>query len=250
MSRRHALLNPQVVVRGLVLIATLVVLGLLLEMMGFKDALDSHWIDSQVRGKGLAGEALFVLAGAAFVGVGMPRQLVCFLAGYAFGFVEGIAWSMLASLIGCVGSFWYARFMGRDLLAARFPDRVQKIDAFLSGNTLGMSVLIRLLPVGSNLVTNMAAGVSGAPALAFVAGSAIGYMPQTVIFTLLGSGITVDPTLRIGLSVVLFVGSGVLGVWLYRRYRHGKSLDAATEAELDAGEDANNDEQARNDARG
>jgi uncharacterized membrane protein YdjX (TVP38/TMEM64 family) len=246
--KKH-LLNPQVLVRGLVLIATLVMLGLLLEMMGLKDALDSRWVDAHIRGQGLAGEALFVLVGAGVIGIGLPRQLICFLAGYAFGFVEGTLWSSLASLLGCVGAFWYARFMGRDLLAARFPERVQKIDAFLSDNTLGMSVLIRLLPVGSNLVTNLAAGVSGAGATAFFVGSLIGYVPQTVIFALLGSGITVDPQLRIGLSVVLFVASGALGVWLYRRFRHGRTLDAVTEAELDAGEDGNGQD-VREDARG
>jgi hypothetical protein len=37
---------------------------------------------------------------------------------------------------------------------------------------------------------------------------------------------------RIGLSVVLFVLSGVLGVYLYRRYRHGKTLGRDIEAQL------------------
>lgn len=224
--------------RGLVLIATLAAVGFLIEGLGLKSALDTHWVDAEVRGKGLAGEALFVLVGAGIIAIGLPRQLVCFLGGYAFGFVEGTFWSTLASVVGCVGAFYYARLMGRSLLAARFPERVRRMDAFLAGNIFGMSLLLRLLPVGSNLLTNLAAGVAGVAPLPFFLGSAVGYLPQTAVFSLLGSGIQVDPVFRIGGSVVLFIASGALGVWLYRRYRHGRTPDADTAAALDDDDDS------------
>lgn len=96
-----------------------------------------------------------------------------------------------------------------------------------------MTLLIRFLPVGSNLLTNLVAGVSAVRWLPFMAGSALGYIPQTLIFVLLGSGIHIDPVFRISLSVALFVVSGGLGVYLYRRYRHGKRLDDALETLLD-----------------
>ena len=95
-----------------------------------------------------------------------------------------------------------------------------------------MTLLIRLLPLGSNLVTNLAAGVSSVGAAPFFLGSSIGYLPQTLVFALVGSGFSVDPELRIAISVVLFIVSGFLGVTLYRKYRHGKSFDARVEHEL------------------
>ncbi|CCG40338.1 TVP38/TMEM64 family protein [Magnetospirillum molischianum] len=225
----------RVLLRGLVLIATLVAVGFLIEGFGFRDALDTSWIDSQIRGKGLSGDALFVVVGALFAGIGLPRQAVCFLGGYAFGFAEGVLWSSLASVLGCIGAFYYARFLGRSLVVTRFPERIARLDAFLAGNTFSMSLLLRLLPVGSNLLANLAGGVSGVRAVPFFLGSALGYLPQTLVFVLLGSGIQVDPVFRIGSSVILFIASGVLGVWLYRRYRHGRRLDAETEAALDEG---------------
>ncbi|CUW37482.1 conserved membrane protein of unknown function [Magnetospirillum sp. XM-1] len=228
--------------KGLVLIITFVAIGFLLEGLGLKDALDTHWIDSEVRGKGLSGDALFVLIGALAVCVGLPRQGVCFLAGYAFGFAEGLLWSTLASMLGCVATFFYARFMGRSFIVRRFPERIARIDAFLAGNTFAMTLLIRLLPVGSNVITNLAAGVSGSRALPFFAGSLLGYLPQSIVFALLGSGIQVDPVFRIGASVVLFVASGAMGVWLFRRFRHGRHLDAATEAVIEEDGDENHEE--------
>jgi len=231
----HPLLHPRALLRGLILILTFVAIGFLIEKLGIKDALDEHWVDAEIRGHGLGGRALFVLMGGVAMAIGLPRQMVCFLGGYAFGFAEGLVWASMASLAGCMGSFFYARFMGRGLVAARFPDRIARIDAFLAGNTFSMSLLMRLLPVGSNLLTNLAAGVSGVVAVPFFLGSVLGYLPQTAVFTLLGSGIQVDPVFRIGASVVLFIASGVMGIWLFQRYRHGRRLDAATEAALDEG---------------
>jgi hypothetical protein len=40
-----------------------------------------------------------------------------------------------------------------------------------------------------------------------------------------GSGIHFDPALRIGIGVVLFVVSGLIGVRLYRQYRRERSLE-------------------------
>jgi uncharacterized membrane protein YdjX (TVP38/TMEM64 family) len=220
-------------VKGLVLIVTFAAIGFLLEGLGLRDALDTHWIDAEVKGQGLRGDVLFVVIGALAVCIGLPRQGVCFLAGYAFGFAEGLLWSSLASMLGCITTFFYARFMGRSFIAARFPERIARIDAFLAGNAFAMTLLIRLLPVGSNVITNLAAGVAGVRAIPFFLGSMLGYLPQTVVFALLGSGIQVDPVFRIGASVVLFVTSGVMGVWLFRRFRHGRHLDAATEAVIE-----------------
>ena len=92
-----------------------------------------------------------------------------------------------------------------------------------------MTLLIRLLPLGSNLVTNLVAGVSSVWATAFITGSMVGYVPQTVIFALLGSGISLEPELRITLSTVLFVLSGALGYYLYRRYKQDKKLNGDLE---------------------
>jgi uncharacterized membrane protein YdjX (TVP38/TMEM64 family) len=54
--------------------------------------------------------------------------------------------------------------------------------------------------------------------LPYFAGSGVGYLPQTVVFALAGSGVTFDPVLPLTLAVVLFAVSGLIGVWLFRRH--------------------------------
>jgi len=223
-AARHPLLDLRVLLRGLVLIATLVAVGALLEVIGLKSMLETGWVDTQVRGHGLAGLVAFVAVGAVFTAIGLPRQVPSFLAGYAFGCVEGTLLGLLATLIGAVVSFHYARFMGRDYLVRKFPHRIKKIDDFLADNTLSMALVLRLAPFTNNLATNLAAGVSGVRPVPFFAGSAFGYLPQTLVFALLGSGFALDPGLRMGLSVALFVVSSVLGIWLWRRFRTGRGL--------------------------
>lgn len=225
-------MNPKVLIRGFVVIATLLAAGYLLRALESGAVLDAGWIDTAIRGHGIKGDLVFIAAVALATAVGMPRQVVSFLGGYGFGFLSGSGLALTGSIMGCMLAFYYARFVGRAFVASRYPDKVRRIDAFLHEHTFTMTLIVRLLPVGSNAVTNLAAGVSSVRARPFLSGSAIGYLPQTVIFALMGSGIAIDPTLRIGVGVVLFVASSVLGVYLYRNLRRGKKLGNAVDSEV------------------
>jgi uncharacterized membrane protein YdjX (TVP38/TMEM64 family) len=218
--------------RGLIWIVSLVAVGYVIKTTGLGSSIDKAWIDSDILGQGFSGELLFLGVSLLFTAIGLPRQVICFLGGYAFGFIEGTILALLATVLGCVIAFFYARMLGRDFVVSRFPGRVKNIDDFLRDNPLSMTLLIRLLPLGSNLVTNLAAGVSSVRPVPFFQGSAIGYLPQTLVFALVGSGISVDPELRIAISVILFIISGILGVSLYRKNRHGKSFDSDIEHKL------------------
>ncbi len=231
-------MNPSSIIRGVAIMATLALVLYVWDAADLDNILTNDWIDTHIKGQGIGGELLFVGLAALATGFGMPRQLVSGLAGYAFGFAFGAGLALLGTILGCIGAFYYARLLARAPLQKKISGRVRRLDNFLHDNPFSMTLLVRMLPIGSNLATNLAAGVSSLRALPFFSGSALGYLPQTLIFALLGSGVSDDPALRITLSVVLFVASGLLGVYLYRRFRHGKSLDKSIDAELGADEDA------------
>ncbi len=215
------------------MIAILAGAGYLLKASGLHDLLDTAWIDSEIKGQGLYGEFLFVGLGALGIALGVPRQVICFLGGYAFDFSIGALLALASSALSCIGSFLYARFFAREFVQAKFSGRVRKIDDFLRDYPFTMTLLIRLLPVGSNLLTNILAGVTSVALLPFLLGSALGYVPQTLVFALLGSGVQFDAEWRIGGSVLLFLASAALGLHLFRRYRHGKALDDDVMANVD-----------------
>ena len=209
---------------GLVFLATLIAVGYVVESGMLTGLLSEDWIDHEVRGKGIPGELLFLAVGAFATAVAVPRHVVSFLGGYAFGFGLGGALAVAATEIGCVLVFFYGRIVGRPLVSARLGARVRRIEDFLAANPFSMTLLIRLLPVGNNFATSLAAGVSRVPARPFLLGSLLGYVPQTMVFALAGSGMEMGAAPRVALAVLFFVASGVIGIWLYRRYRHGKTL--------------------------
>jgi uncharacterized membrane protein YdjX (TVP38/TMEM64 family) len=226
-------LKKRSIARGLVFLLTLVAIGYLLESGLLSGLLSEDWIDREVRGKGMSGELLYLAVGGVACALAVPRHIISFLGGYAFGLGFGTLLALLATELGCVLTFTYARVIGRPLVAARFGERVRRIDEFLAANPFSMTLLIRLLPVGNNFATCLAAGVSRVPARPFLLGSFLGYLPQTLVFALAGSGIETGAGVRVGLAVLLFVVAGVIGTWLYRRYRHGKTLGAEVDEELD-----------------
>jgi uncharacterized membrane protein YdjX (TVP38/TMEM64 family) len=190
------------------------------------------WIEREVSGQGVGGIALFVGAGAILTGVGLSRQVLAFAAGCAFGVAAGTGLALSAEVIGLIMAFLYARYLGRNFVARKFPRRLGQIDAILGYNPFLMTLALRLLPFSSNLAINLAAGVSNVPIWPFIVASAIGHLPQTLVFAMIGSGLTDGLALKSALALALFAASVWIGIHLYRSYRRDRADRRATEPPL------------------
>lgn len=219
--RRAALLKLAILAAGLA------AAGLLLRGIGL--APGTGWVDEWVLGQGLLGDAVFVAVGAAATAAGAPRQGVAFLGGYAFGALEGTALALVAQVAGCAVSYAWARAVGRGWaerrLAGRFGHRLRPLRDVLAGSPFNATLALRLLPVGNNLALNLLAGMAAISPWPFLAASAVGYLPQTVVFALLGKGIRVDGAWQLALAAGLFVVSAVLGLVLLRRHKAGQAME-------------------------
>ncbi|MFK7996372.1 MAG: TVP38/TMEM64 family protein [Granulosicoccus sp.] len=167
---------------------------------------------------GLAGMALFLVAGILATSVGLPRQLVAFIGGLAYGVGLGLCLSLLAALCGC----WLTVTMSRRFFAAtvtaRFPRPIAALDRLTRQDLFLKILVLRLQPLGTNLLTNVCIGFTSASVPKFIAASALGYVPQMLVFNLLGVGIRVDSQAQLILSIVLLLVSIALGVFLYKRH--------------------------------
>jgi uncharacterized membrane protein YdjX (TVP38/TMEM64 family) len=208
------------------MIVVLIAIAWLIDSGYFSGVLDKGWIDSEIRGQGVRGKILFVVIAVLIASVGLPRQVVAFLAGYGFGFSSGVGLALLAIISACALSFCYGYLGSVIFSSAKMPRRMQRLAGFIKDNTFTSTIMIRLLPAGSNLLMNLTAGAIRVRRIPFFSGSALGYIPQTLVFTLIGSGVHVDPGQRISLGVVLFLMSTLLGVYLYRRYRERFNVKA------------------------
>jgi len=209
----------RVIFSGLLVISALPLVTWLL-----RDVLDQAWVDSYVRDRGLVGELVFVGLCTLLASIGLSRQVIAFLAGYGFGFNKGVLLAMLAVVSGCIVTFCIARLLLRGFLLKRYSSRIRRVDEFIRDNTFSMTLLIRLLPLGSNWMFNIAAGVSGVRSIPFFLGSALGYLPQMIIFSLVGSGARVDQFWQVAIAMAMFVAAAVLGVYLYRKFLKDRPL--------------------------
>lgn len=211
-------IGPRIVLRGLGLIVLLIGAGWYIRQFEFEQMLG--WLDfSAEPGVGwLHGPVGYFLLGAVFTGFGGPRQMVSFFAAYFFGFAGGLALALCATLGGCILALMAAsgfREAAQRFISGRLDVAVQ----LWARNTVVFTLILRLLPFTSNLVTNLAAGATGIPKLRFLAASAVGYLPQTFVFALMGSGVNVGSGMQVGLSLVLFAVSVLIGVWTWARCR-------------------------------
>ncbi|KAA5608943.1 TVP38/TMEM64 family protein [Rhodovastum atsumiense] len=167
-------------------------------------------------------ELLFVPATAALCFLGVPRQVPAYAAGLAFGLWGGTVVSLLGVVLGCIASFYWARLVAQDWAQRRLGTRMARLDRFLAANPFSATLMLRLLPVGNNLLLNLLAGVSAVAAGPFLLASLLGYLPQTLVFALIGAGTRVDQQVMLGLGAALFAISGAIGFVLLRRLRAGR----------------------------
>ncbi|MCP1230203.1 TVP38/TMEM64 family protein [Acetobacter indonesiensis] len=179
-----------------------------------------HMLDSTVLLRdGIKGRMMFLAGASLWCAFGLPRQVAGFAAGLAYGVGEGTLMITLASTLGCVAGFFWARWGGQAWARARLGTRFARLDAMLSQQPFISILTLRLLPVGSALLLNLLGGVSGMKVLPFIAATVLGGLPQNLVAVLLGSGIRVDATWQAVLGGGLFIVSALFGMWLWRKAR-------------------------------
>jgi len=139
---------------------------------------------------------------------GLPRQIAALVAGINLGALMGAIIATLAATLGCLITFSVSRYIFKDTITKKYPDKIAVLSDFISERTFIKTVVIRLLPIGSNFLTNIVAGVCKVSIKSFVGGSFTGFIPQMVIFSLAGSGI------RLGAKNELIASAALFGIAL------------------------------------
>ncbi|MEP4891068.1 MAG: VTT domain-containing protein [Aliiglaciecola sp.] len=191
------------------------------------DSFNQTWIDAHTRHNGWQGVTNFVLVSCLLASLGAPRQFIAFLSGYAFGFTEGVIYSTFAITLSCLLTTLVSRFYAKPVVMHFFPNKVMDLNRFLTNQVFLKTMIVRLLPVGNNLITNITAGVSTIKIWPFVMGSMFGYVPQMAIFALMGKGVVVQSYWKIILSVVILAISSLLSLYVYKKFKADKYLNTS-----------------------
>jgi len=166
---------------------------------------------------GAVGVLVFFVITALATSVGLPRQLFAFAAGFSFGIATGVLLSSFAAIVGCAITFYCSRRWLASRVQSRYPKLVSSLNGLLKDDVFFKIVVLRLQPLGTNLVTNLCAGVTLVSAKLFLTSSWLGYLPQMLVFALLGAGVRIGSNTYLIYSVSMLCLSLAIGYWLYRR---------------------------------
>lgn len=172
----------------------------------------------------LFGGLIFTLLFTPAIALGLPRQVAALSAGFLFSASYGMVLATVAAVLGCLITLILARKLFAKKVQGYYPLQLAKVSHFFSQNTFLKALIIRLLPAGSNFLTNVLAGTAGSPIKPYVLGSALGFMPQMTIFALMGAGLQVNGQQQLMISIALLVIALLLSSYLYRKTRHKLTL--------------------------
>ena len=174
---------------------------------------------------GLWAWPLFTLSCIGFTAVGGSRQLIALACGVLLGGWLGALVSTVYTLVGAVLTIGFSYYLAPAWLYRRFGNRLSALQKLLDHRTWLWICTLRLLPIGSNLVTNLACGLVKLPLKHVMLGSAIGYLPQMLLFSYIGSGLAFNDMSQLVISSIFLLGSILLGTVLYQQQK--KTLASA-----------------------
>lgn len=208
--------------RPLLLVATVLLALFALHGTPLGEHLDDYqqiksWLDHQ----GALAPLWFVFGGGLLVAVGVPRLALYFLGGMAFGFAAGLLYAQLGGLLGAAITFVGARWGGRPWVEKRLA-RHPGLRRLLDQRTVLAVFVLRQLPIASALVS-LALGVRHIPLGVFLLGTFLGFLPEGVPLTLLGSGLGKTSLwlslTQVAAATMLLLALAGGGLHLYRRWR-------------------------------
>jgi len=184
-----------------------------------------HSLDAWVGRWGALGPAAFVGVATVGMALGLPRIALSVIAGLVFGFLLGTLVAQIATVIAGLLNFLYGRYFGREFVQQRLRPKSPRLDRALSlveKHGIGANILIRSAPVGHFLTTNLLMSVTPISARDFVIGTAIGTLPGTITYALLGSAGEGQRIARFAAATALMlVFSPGYVIYLRRRAKRG-----------------------------
>lgn len=149
----------------------------------------------------------------------LPVSAMALAGGYLFGVVLGIPTSLTASVVGALGGYWLARFLGHDVLRRFLGDRISAVEERLEGSGFLMVLSLRLIPMFPFWAVNYGSGLVKVPQREFLVATVVGGAAGQISLVALGA-FAAQPRWEYGaVAVAGWTLMALLGVWAWRQYR-------------------------------
>ncbi len=180
---------------------------------------------------GFLGSVIFFAVFTFLIFFGAPRLALCSIAGMFFGFVQGLIISQLATMIGAYGPFMFGRWFAGKWVKKKLA-HLKNFQKYLNNPSIFDVFVCRQLFIWGVLI-NLLLGTTRLTHFRFIVGSLLGFFPQGVIFTLIGSGIA-DKSFLLTISKMmaalpLVVASAIVTRWIVDYVKNGASYKDSKE---------------------
>lgn len=132
-----------------------------------------------------------------------------FLVAGANGFIFGVAWGILITLVGALlgatVAFYLARMIARDYFSRRLAKYMPQVEEMSKNTGAKMIFLARLVPILPSSIISYAAGLSKVSFVGFFVASVFGKLPEIIIYTFLGHSLERAEGLLTKVTVVIVV---------------------------------------------
>jgi pyruvate/2-oxoglutarate dehydrogenase complex dihydrolipoamide dehydrogenase (E3) component/uncharacterized membrane protein YdjX (TVP38/TMEM64 family) len=156
----------------------------------------------------------FFLLYVVVTALSLPGAAILTLAaGALFGLIEGLLVASFASTIGATLAFLVSRYLLRDTIKKRFPERLAAIDKGVDKEGAFYLFTLRLVPVFPFFLINLLMGLTAIKSWTFYWVSQIGMLAGTFVFVNAGTQLAQIERLSGILSLNLILSFALLGVF-------------------------------------
>jgi uncharacterized membrane protein YdjX (TVP38/TMEM64 family) len=194
-------------------------------------------VDSVRDWRASAGSAGFVvLAGALALALlaPVPRTALSVLVGLVAGFWVGLAVALGGAMLAGLAGFALSRWLGRGAAIRLAGARLARVDQLVGERGFVSVLTARLIPVVPFTLVSYAAGLTGVRLAPYLAGTAVGLIPSTVVQVGIGASASfvVEQAATFTVVPVLLVAGpmAALGAVAWRRRKRRAAERAAVPA--------------------
>ncbi len=183
-----------------------------------------------LRELGMLAPLLYVVTFSLIQPLFFPAAAIMLTGTVIFSFSELLVYSWIGSIIAAILGFGFARYLGRDFVASRVPERLKRYDQSLELRGLRAVIVFRLLFFISPPATWLL-GLSRVRFDKFVIGTAIGLLPGIAglswVVSALGmtfvAWLAAQPSQVWGILFAVVLGLILLRIFMSRRQRAARA---------------------------
>lgn len=157
---------------------------------------------------------LFFLLYVFVTALSLPGAAILTLAsGALFGLLKGLILVSFASSIGATLAFLVSRYLLRDFIKAKFPERLSTIDTGIKKQGAFYLFTLRLVPIFPFFLINLLMGITAIKTRTYYLVSQMGMLAGTIVYVNAGTQLAHIENLSGILSIKLIFAFALLGVF-------------------------------------